>query len=148
MAKAVVLEAIKKIHLVITLMLLVVLSYAAVNLILYESFEKVNIIVTDVSYNTSRDIFELPYVVQYKSLDGMYEGEFKSLYDYEFGKISDGSKVFEVRRNINDIVDDSRITLSCRIILPLAIACFVLSIIRLVATTLHRRSSKKSYLAV
>lgn len=53
-------------------MLLVVLLYAIVNLLLYESFEKVNIIVTDVSYNTSKDILELPYVVQYKSLDGMY----------------------------------------------------------------------------
>lgn len=92
MIKALVLEVIKKIHLVITLALLVVLSYAIVNLILYGTFEKVNIIVTDVSYNTSKDILELPYVVQYKSLDGMYEGKFKSLYTYEFGKISDGSK--------------------------------------------------------
>ena len=63
MIKALVLEVIKKIHLVITLMLLVVLSYAIVNLILYETFEKVNIIVMDVSYNTSKDILELPYVV-------------------------------------------------------------------------------------
>lgn len=63
MIKALVLEVIKKIHLVITLALLVVLSYAVVNLILYETFEKVNIIVMDVSYNTSKDILELPYVV-------------------------------------------------------------------------------------
>ena len=76
MIKALVLEVIKKIHLIITLALLVVLSYAIVNLLLYEAFEKVNIIVTDVSYNTSKDILELPYVVQYKSLDGMYNGEF------------------------------------------------------------------------
>lgn len=74
MIKVLVLEAIKKIHLIITLMLLVVLSYAIVNLILYETFEKVNIIVMDVSYNNSKDILELPYVVQYKSLDGMYGG--------------------------------------------------------------------------
>lgn len=139
---------IKKIHLVITLALLVVLSYAVVNLILYETFEKLNIIVMDVSYNTSKDILELPYVVQYKSLDCMYEGKFKSLYTYEFGKVNDGSKVFEVRHNINDIVDDSHITVSCRIILPLSILCFVMSVIRLVAATLYKRASKKNYLAV
>lgn len=133
MIKALVLEVIKKIHLIITLMLLVVLSYAIVNLILYETFEKVNIIVMDVSYNSSKGILELPYVVQYKSLDGMYKGEFKSLYTHEFGKTSDGSKVFEVRHNINDIVDDSHITVSCRIILPLSILCFVMSVVRLVA---------------
>ena len=98
---------------------------------------------TDVSYNTSKDILELPYVVQYKSLDGMYNGEFKSLYTYEFGKTSDGSKVFEVRRNINDIVDDSHITVSCRIILPLSILCFVMSIVRLVAATLYKRAVRK-----
>lgn len=138
---------IKKIHLVITLMPLVVLLYAIVNLILYETFEKVNIIVTDVSYNTSKDIFELPYVVQYNSLDGMYNGEFKSLYTYEFGKTSDGSKVFEVRHNINDIVDDSHITVSCRIILPLSILCFVMSVVRLVAATLYKRASKKKLLS-
>ena len=63
MIKALVLEVIKKIHLVITLALLVVLSYVIVNLILYETFEKVNIIVMDVSYNNSKDILELPYVV-------------------------------------------------------------------------------------
>lgn len=148
MVKVLVLEAIKKIHLIITLALLVVLSYAIVNLLLYEAFEKVNIIVMDVSYNTSKDILELPYVVQYKSLDGMYNGEFKSLYTYEFGKTSDGSKVFEVRHNINDIVDDSYITVSCRIILPLSILCFVMSVVRLVATTLYKRASKKNYLAV
>lgn len=148
MIKALVLEVIKKIHLIITLALLVVLSYAIVNLLLYEAFEKVNIIVTDVSYNTSKDILELPYVVQYKSLDGMYNGEFKSLYTYEFGKTSDGSKVFEVRHNINDIVDDSHITVSCRIILPLSILCFVMSVVRLVAATLYKRASKKNYLAV
>lgn len=139
---------IKKIHLAITLMLLVVLSYAIVNLILYETFEKVNIIVMDVSYNTSKDILELPYVIQYKSLDDMYEGKFKSLYTYEFGKTSDGSKVFEVRHNINDIVDDSHITVSCRIILPLSILCFVMSVVRLVAATLYKRASRKNYLAV
>ena len=148
MIKALVLEVIKKIHLVITLALLVVLSYVIVNLILYETFEKVNIIVMDVSYNNSKDILELPYVVQYKSLDGMYEGKFKSLYTYEFCKASDGSKVFEVRHNINDIVDDSHITVSCRIILPLSILCFVMSIVRLVAATLYKRASKKNYLAV
>ena len=148
MIKALVLEVIKKIHLIITLALLIVLSYAIVNLLLYEAFEKVNIIVMDVSYNTSKDILELPYVVQYKSLDGMYNGEFKSLYTYEFGKTSDGSKVFEVRHNINDIVDDSHITVSCRIILPLSILCFVMSVVRLVATTLYKRASKKNYLAV
>ena len=148
MIKGLVLEVIKKIHLIITLMLLVVLSYAIVNLILYETFEKVNIIVMDVSYNTSKDILELPYIVQYKSLDGMYEGEFKSLYTYEFGKTSDGSEVFEVRHNINDIVDDSRITISCRIILPLSILCFALSIVRLVAAALRKRLSKRSYLAL
>lgn len=147
MINSLVLEAIKKIHLVITLTLLVVLSYAAVNLLLYEEFEKVNIIVTDVSYNTSKDMLELPYVIQYKSLDGMYEGKFKSLYTYEFGKANDGSKVFEVRHNINDIVDDSRITVSCRIILSLSILCFVVSIARLVAAALYKRSSKKSYLS-
>lgn len=148
MIKALVLEVIKKIHLIITLALLVVLSYAIVNLLLYEAFEKVNIIVMDVSYNTSKDILELPYVVQYKSLDGMYEGKFKSLYTYEFGKVNDGSKVFEVRHNINDIVDDSHITVSCRIILPLSILCFVMSTVRLVAATLYKRASKKNYLAV
>lgn len=148
MVKVLVLEAIKKIHLVITLALLVVLSYSVVNLILYETFEKVNIIVMDVSYNTSKDILELPYVVQYKSLDGMYNGEFKSLYTYEFGKTSDGSKVFEVRHNINDIVDDSHRTVSCRIILPLSILCLVMSVVRLVAATLYKRASKKNYLAV
>lgn len=62
MVKVLILEAIKKIHLVITLALLVVLSYSVVNLILYETFEKVNIIVMDVSYNNSKDILELPYV--------------------------------------------------------------------------------------
>lgn len=148
MAKVIVLEVIKKIHLVITLTLLVISSYAMCNLILYEAFEKVNIIVTDVSYNTSKGMLELPYVVQYKSLDGMYEGEFKSLYTYEFGKISDGSKVFEVRHNINDIVDDSHITLSCRIILSLSVLFFIMSLVRLVATTLYKRASKKNYLAV
>ena len=102
----------------------------------------------DVSYNNSKDILELPYVVQYKSLDDMYKGEFKSLYTYEFGKTSDGSKVFEVRNNINDIVDDSHITVSCRIILPLSILCFVMSVVRLVATTLYKRASKKNYLVV
>ena len=139
---------IKKIHLAITLMLLVVLSYAIVNLILYETFEKVNIIVMDVSYNTSKDILELPYVIQYKSLDDVYEGKFKSLYTYEFGKTSDGSKVFEVRHNINDIVDDSHITVSCRIILPLSILCFVMSVVILVAATLYKRAIRKNYLAV
>lgn len=148
MIKVLVLEAIKKIHLIITLMLLVVLSYAIVNLILYETFEKVNIIVMDVSYNNSKDILELPYVVQYKSLDGMYEGKFKSLYTYEFCKASDGSQVFEVRHNINDIVDDSHITISCRIILLLSIICFAMSIVRLVAATLYKGVSKKNYLAV
>ena len=148
MIKALVLEVIKKIHLVITLALLVVLSYAIVNLILYETFEKVNIIVMDVSYNNSNDILELPYVVQYKSLDGMYDGEFKSLYTYEFGKTSESNRVFEVRHNINDIVDDSHITISCRIILPLSILCFVMSVVRLVAATLYKRASKKNYLAV
>lgn len=148
MIKVLVLEVIKKIHLIITLALLIVLSYAVVNLILYEAFEKVNIIVTDVSYNTSKDILELPYVIQYKSLDGMYEGKFKSLYTYEFGKVNDGSKVFEVRHNINDIVDDSHITISCRIILLLSIICFAMSIVRLVAATLYKRASKKNYLAV
>ena len=148
MIKALVLEVIKKIHLVITLALLVVLSYAVVNLILYKTFEKVNIIVMDVSYNNSKDILELPYVVQYKSLDGIYDGKFKSLYTYEFCKASDGSKVFEVRHNINDIVDDSHITVSCRIILPLSILCFVMSIVRLIAATLYKRASKKNYLAV
>ena len=148
MIKVLVLEAIKKIHLIITLMLLVVLLYTIVNLILYETFEKVNIIVMDVSYNNSKDILELTYVVQYKSLDGMYEGKFKSLYTYEFCKASDGSKVFEVRHNINDIVDDSHITVSCRIILQLSILCFVMSVVRLVATTLYKRASKKNYLAV
>lgn len=69
MIKVLVLKVIKKIHLIITLVLLVVLSYAIVNLLLYEAFEKVNIIVMDVSYNNSKDILELPYVVQYKSLD-------------------------------------------------------------------------------
>ena len=103
---------------------------------------------TDVSYNTSKDILELPYVTQYKSLDSMYEGKFKSSYTYEFCKTSDGSKVFEVRHNINDIVDDSHITVSCRIILPLSILCFVMSVVRLVATTLYKRASKKNYLAV
>ena len=148
MIKALVLEVIKKIHLIITLILLVVLSYAIVNLILYETFEKVNIIVMDVSYNTSKDILELPYVAQYKSLDGMYKGKFKSLYTYEFGKANDGSKVFEVRHNINDIVDDSHITVSCRIILPLSILCFVMSVLGLVAATLYKRASRKNYLAV
>ena len=148
MIKALVLEVIKKIHLVITLMLLVALSYAIVNLILYETFEKVNIIVMDVSYNNSKDILELPYVVQYKSLDGMYDGKFKSLYTYEFCKASDGSKVFEVRHNISDIVDDSHITISCRIILLLSIICFAMSIVRLAAATLYKRASKKNYLAV
>lgn len=148
MIKGLVLEAIKKIHLIITLTLLVVLVYTILDLILYEAFEKVNIIVTDVSCNTSKDILELPYIVQYKSLDGMYEGEFKSLYTYEFGKTSDGSKVFEVRHNINDIVDDSRITISCRIILPLSILCFALSVVRLVAAALRKRLSKRGYLAL
>lgn len=126
MVKVLVLEVIKKIHLIITLALLVVLPYAVVNLLLYEAFEKVNIIVTNVLYDNSKDILELPYVVQYKSLDGIYEGKFKSLYTYEFCTASDGSKVFEVRHNINDIVDDSHITVSCRIILPLSILCFVM----------------------
>ena len=102
MIKALVLEVIKKIHLIITFILLVVLSYAIVNLILYETFEKVN----------------------------------------------DGSKVFEVRHNINDIVDDSHITVSCRIILPLSILCFVMSVLGLVAVTLYKRTSRKNYLAV
>ena len=74
----------------------------------------------------------------------MYEGKFKSLYTYEFCKASDGSKVFDVRHNINDIVDDSHITVSCRIILPLSILCFVMSIVRLVATTLYKRARRKT----
>ena len=50
--------------------------------------------------------------------------------------------------NINDIVDDSHITVSCRIILPLSILCFVMSVVRLVDATLYKRASKKNYLAV
>lgn len=137
----------KYLHLFIVLITIIVFVATSVQAIIYHTFEKVNIIVNDITYNNSTDSFLYPYVIHYESVDGLYNGEFKSLYKYQWDensyKTNKNSCIAEVRHDINDIVDDSSIALGYMLTLILVAIYVVIAIARLATSVFTRRLIKK-----
>lgn len=136
-----------QIHAALAAMFVIVIITTTIIACIYRSLDKESIIVNNITYNDSKDSFLYPYIVHYESLDGSDNGEFKSIYKYQWDKKSytenKSNCIVEVRKDKDKVIDNSGVSLYIMLTLLLLALFIIITFARIALGSLDKKLSKE-----